>query len=389
MFSGSRSDYAHVRPVIREALKLGHECEVIAGGAHVATGTLEQFARDDLPAPYVLQNHPTDTPANLGAACGAWAGQSAQWMADNRPDWLVLHGDRSETLAVATAAHALRVPIAHLEGGDYTAGGTLDDAQRHAITKLAALHLVTNAQSAERVRKMGEEDWRVHVVGQPILHNVNPWPVRKIVAELRIDPKRPIILLIVHPTPDQKLRAIVRGVRAAMVKAGAMTVLVAPNADPGPSWEALKVMATSYWHHNVYNPEHNGCDDGPRLPYRYVNHTLDPDLFAGLLDAFGKRELVGCIAGNSSAGIKEAPYYCAPAVNIGPRQLGRLASSATVHVNEHIRRIRDGILYALGPACIEACRDAVNPYGGHGAATRIIEALSQPLDNITHKRMTY
>ena len=118
-----------------------------------------------------------------------------------RPDMMVIYGDRFEAFAAVIAATQMNIPTAHIEGGDLTEGGALDDSVRHSVTKLAHLHFTTNDQASNRVLGMGEEPWRVHTVGLPAIDMIkagNYAAPDEVAERLGLDLRKPIIIFTQH-----------------------------------------------------------------------------------------------------------------------------------------------------------------------------------------------
>ena len=234
------------------------------------------------------------------AACLAGA---ARVLERRVPEVVVVHGDRGEHLMVAFAALNLGIAVAHTQGGDRS--GNVDEIQRHAISKLAHLHFPETEPAGERLRRMGEDDWRVHVVGSTYVDRIvagmytPPDDARR---ALGLDADEPFLLVLVHPetyrSRDENRRlaeAVLEGARATGLRA----VVTYPAADPG--YEAvLEALAAR-------------ADD----PAFVVRANVENDVYLGLLA--GAEALVG----NSSAALVEAPYFRLPAVNVGDRQRGR------------------------------------------------------------------
>jgi UDP-hydrolysing UDP-N-acetyl-D-glucosamine 2-epimerase len=234
------------------------------------------------------------------------------------PDVVVICGDRFEQLAVAMAAAYLNKTIAHIEGGDVT--GSIDESVRHAITKLAHIHFVTNDDAARRVLAMGEDpryvfntgSLDVEVAAQPTPTLTND-QVNNYGVGHTVDITQPFLMVIQHPvTTDADNR---RHLETTMNAIGALampTIWFWPNSDAGTG-EMADSLRNFREHHGAAT-EH----------IRFITN-VPVDEFIALLKA------TSCLVGNSSAGIKECSYLGTPVVNVGDRQQGRLNGEHVVH----------------------------------------------------------
>lgn len=293
------------------------------------------------------------------------AGEAARAMAavaaaldEDRPEALLLVGDRSETLAAAVAASIVRVPIVHLHGGEETEGA-IDNTFRHAITKLSHLHLTTHPVHAARVRQMGEADDAVHVVGPPGLDNLHrsDLPGRTdLLASLGLrDPAPdPLVAVTIHPTTlsdgpeDQEAAAVA----AALDGIGAHVVVTMPNADAGGDaigrlWER--------W--------------AARRPDVVLVRSLGERRYWALMHA------ADVMVSNSSSGLIEAPAAHLPVVNVGDRQRGRLRHPMTLDVPPDAEQIRAALATATAPGYRAALREAAPVYPPGPCWPRILEIL--------------
>jgi UDP-N-acetylglucosamine 2-epimerase (non-hydrolysing) len=260
----------------------------------------------------------------------------AAWLADVRPEALVLVGDRFETAAAALAATLASIPIVHLHGGEQTLGA-FDDQLRHAITKLAHLHLVSHDEHARRVVALGEDPASVHVIGAPGLDNLHrdDLPrVDELAALLGVELAPPVVVVTVHPgTLETDPASAARAVAAAMRAVPATYVVTMPNTDPGaePIREILEGAAAA--------------TGGVAVA------ALGERRYWGLL------RIADAMLGNSSSGLIEAPALRLPMVNVGDRQAGRRregnvidAPAADASVEAALRRALDPAFRAAVPS---------------------------------------
>lgn len=275
---------------------------------------------------------------------------------EDRPEALLLLGDRSETLAAAMAALLARIPVIHLHGGEESEGA-IDNASRHAITKLSHLHLVSHRRHAERVAQMGEDPRTVIVVGAAGLDNLyrEDLPDAGELSKLLAHPLgEPIVIVTMHPeTLESRSLDDVYSVAKAMESVNATYVVTAPNADAGG--DAIR----DFW--KVW------CHDRAHAVFSLA---LGERAYWGLM----RRARV--VLGNSSSGIIEAPAAGATVINVGDRQRGRLRYGHVVDVPavaEDIRRALSAAVVAPRPG--PATGSDAYPIGPAGP--RIVEAIAQ------------
>ncbi len=246
-----------------------------------------------------------------------------------RSDVLLIAGDRFETAAAALAATLAAVPIAHLHGGEQTLGA-FDDALRHAITKLAHLHMVSNDEHARRVVAMGEDPAAVHVVGVPGndgLERPDLATREELEERLGLTLRAPVVAVTVHPaTLDADPAAAARAVTRAMDEVPATYVITLPNVDPGAA-EVRRLLEAA----------------ASDRPDRVTVSALGERRYWGLL------RLADAMLGNSSSGLAEAPALGLPAVNVGDRQAGRHRAANVVDVPADPEAIVDALRRVLTP----------------------------------------
>lgn len=304
-------------------------------------------------------------------AIGVCLTKAADVLADLAPNILLTIGDRGEVLACCIAAHNLRIAIAHIQGGDIS--GSLDEPVRHALTKLAHIHFPSTEASARRILAMGEESWRVHVAGDTHVDQVLLGRVTgadELRTRYRLPVNEPFLLVLQHSdsTEPDSSRAQMAETVAAALSVGQRTLFVYPCSDQGfegiiAEIEAVKDKPSVSIHKNIPAPD-----------------------FAGL------QAIAGCLIGNSSAGLIEAPYFGLPAVNVGDRQIGREHTGNVLHVPYDRFKIRAAVERALFDAGFRnACKNLTPPFGDGTAYRRITEVLATvPLDaRLLNKRMAY
>lgn len=284
-----------------------------------------------------------------------------------KPDVLLVYGDRYEALAAVIAGFQMGVPVAHIEGGDITQGGVLDDSVRHAMTKLSHLHFTTNEEATQRILSMGEESWRVHTIGLPTIDSIKQGHFAtssELFRKYHIRQNRPIVLFCQHSITTEWRRAGERvkpslGALRVLAREGVQVIILYPCNDAGGKLIIQELEKLR----NVENIQ--------------IHKSLSWYDYHGILNLCG-REGKGVVAGNSSAGIKETPIFNCPAVNIGGRQEGRLRSDNIIDVDYRTDQILCAIRLALNPPdwLDKRWKNCYNPYGDGTASAKIVDILT-------------
>jgi UDP-hydrolysing UDP-N-acetyl-D-glucosamine 2-epimerase len=350
-----RQDWGILRSTCVE-LRRHHELVLLAGGMHCEArfGSTAQSLIDQGFAPSEQMRwagEHVDAPAHAQAADAVRLVGDA--LARHAPDALLLVGDRFETAAAALAATLAKVPIVHLHGGEQTEGA-FDNNLRHAITKLAHLHLVSHPDHARRVVAMGEDPASVHVVGAPALDNLRRDDLatrEELEHHLGITLAAPVVLVTLHPAtlggaPEVEVAAML----AAMDRVPATYVITLPNVDPGAAAIRQRLV-----------------DAGTR-DRRCVVDALGERRYFGLM------RLCAAMLGNSSSGIIEAPVLRLPVVNIGDRQKGRVRGGNVLDVPADASAITAALERAIDPA-FRTTLPEHGPFGDGHSAARIVDIL--------------
>jgi UDP-hydrolysing UDP-N-acetyl-D-glucosamine 2-epimerase len=368
----SRADYSHLYWPLRElSAHPGVVLAVFALGAHLSPefgSTLKEIERDGFPIQARIEcllSSDTDTgmAKTIGVAILGLADALTAW----RPDLLLLIADRYEMLAPASVALALRIPIAHIEGGEISQGA-IDDQVRNALTKLAHIHFTSTPTARRRVIGMGEEPWRIHHAGAPSLDHLRRSALLDrptLEVKLSIKFERPAILVAYHPvTILKETTAEAHALFAALAETPGQLIFVYPNSDAGgyALIERTRALAATRPHTNIF-----------------VN--LDAVTYWSLLGN------VDAMVGNSSSGIMEAASFALPTVNVGMRQQGRERARNVIDVPADASAILAAIQRALSPEFREILRGMTNPYGDGTAAKTIAHILTTvPLEGLLIKQ---
>lgn len=275
------------------------------------------------------------------------------------PDFLIVLGDREESITTALIGAYMNIPVIHVAGGDRVVGN-VDDQVRHAVTKLAHVHCATNQESADRMIRMGEQPFRVHVTGNPGLDRLVSVPeidVAEIGKELdfplRAD--QPFVLLIQHVISTEIEQAFdqMYTTLKAVESLGIPTIMSYPNSDVG-SHDIIRAI-----------------DQFHTIKHLKVVRNIPRHLFVNIM------RRASCMIGNSSAGIMEAPLLKLPVVNIGNRQKGRLHASNVQFVSHDTQAIIEAVTRAVyDNAYREVVETCENPYGDGNSSDRIADIIA-------------
>jgi UDP-hydrolysing UDP-N-acetyl-D-glucosamine 2-epimerase len=388
VFTGNRAEYGLQYPILR-AIKNHSDLEykLIVSGAHLDSNfgsTCQEIENDGFEI-YAEVKIEMDANSLFSTAQAIGSGiiEISKVLATLRPDFLIVYADRFEGFAAVIAASQMNVPTAHIEGGDLTEGGALDDSVRHAMTKLSHLHFTTNDQATNRIMGLGEEPWRVHTVGFPAIDLIaeGNYASKEVVLEtIGLDPARPIVLFTQHSVTtefDFAGEQILSSLKALeqLAKEGVQVVVTYPNNDAGG--KAIIDKLVEFDHRSQENI--------------FLRKSLGRYLYHGVLALALHQEIKIVCLGNSSSGIKETPAFGCPTVNIGSRQDGRLRGQNVIEVGYLSHEIYEAVKEALhNERFREICREAPNPYWLGESGPKIARILADtPIDQrLIRKKMT-
>lgn len=355
--TGTRAEFGIVSPLLQ---KIKHHpdfsLQLYATGMHLMKeyGSTITLVRQAFPE---VTNLPARFSSNTNEGMVAFASQLLKQLStvflSNRPDVVLVHGDRIEMLAVAMAASYMGIPLLHTQGGDLT---MVDNAARHAISKLAHTHFPATAEAKSVLLQLGESKDRVHMVGTLALDTILHTPLmtkQQTLSWLQLDQDQDFVLILVHPVTSnfkenaKQMRLILR----AAVCAKLPLVVVYPNADAGSAGIIESIESFSYKKLRSFK----------NVPYEQFL-------------ALEKHAAVWL--GNSSAGIVDSPSFQTPVINIGPRQSGRLRSKNIIDVDYNATAIESAIETCLHNKNFKATVKKVkSPWGDGRTSDRIISYL--------------
>jgi UDP-hydrolysing UDP-N-acetyl-D-glucosamine 2-epimerase len=375
--SGSRADYGLLRPTLA-ALEQDprFELRLLVTAMHLDRSYGDSLAEIEADGYAIAARVPAGGPVrrrgdfarNLGHATIAFADA----LAEIEPDILLVLGDRFEILAAALAASDLAVPVAHIHGGELSEG-SLDDAVRHCVTKLSALHFVATRAYAERVCQLGEDPEHVHVVGAAGPESIRHLRLLErdaLAASLSLEElATPLLALTMHPESlhpqlaAKQAHALTSAVEEVLEGEGRV-VITLPNDDPGNAAVREELQSWSGRTANVA-----------------VFATLGQLRYLSLL------RHADALVGNSSSALIEAPSFGLPVVNVGERQRGRVRAANVVSCPPQRDAIATALRRALDPAFRTSLADLKNPYDHGDMARRVLAVLAgTPLEGLRDKR---
>jgi len=388
VFTGNRAEYGLQFPILKAIdAHPDLEYQLLVSGAHLDDNfghTLDEI-RDDgfhIDAEVKIKMD-FDSQIATAQAIGSGVLSISQVLEQIKPDIMVVYADRFEGFAAVIAASQMNIPTAHIEGGDLTEGGALDDSVRHAMSKLSHIHFTTNQQATNRIAAMGEELWRIHTVGFPAIDLISEGKfasAKEVVDKLGLDLSRPVVLFTQHSVSTEFGKAAEQLTPSLvaieqLATEGVQTILTYPNNDAGG--QAIISQLENFSEANIQNTQ--------------VCRSLGRHLYHGVLALARDISLQIACVGNSSSGLKETPAFNCPTVNIGSRQEGRLRGENVIDANYDSDTISAAIRRCFYDEEFRTtCRNAENPYWLGDAGPKIAEVLATvSLDQkIIRKKMT-
>ncbi|MBW8039131.1 MAG: UDP-N-acetylglucosamine 2-epimerase (hydrolyzing) [Planctomycetes bacterium] len=351
--TGTRAEFGKLKPLIR-CLNDTDQCEVhlFVTGMHLLEkygGTAREVLRE-FPNVYLYNNQAFGSRMDITLSNTIYG--FGYYISEISPDLIIVHGDRVETLAGAIVGALNNILVAHIEGGELS--GTIDELMRHSVTKLAHIHFVANEQAKKRIIQLGEIEENIIIIGSPdidVMSSEDLPALENVCKHYNIDFDEHAILLY-HPVTSElkKLKRSVKELIDAVIESGLNYVVIYPNNDPG-----CKILIEEY-----------SKLDG--LP----NFKLFPSIqFESFLVLLKNAKF---IIGNSSAGIREAPMYAIPTINLGSRQHNRFRHDSIFDVKEKGKMILKAITDISNNSYkFEPCYF----FGNGGSALKFKEALNK------------
>jgi UDP-N-acetylglucosamine 2-epimerase (non-hydrolysing)/GDP/UDP-N,N'-diacetylbacillosamine 2-epimerase (hydrolysing) len=359
--TSSRADYSHLHwPLRALAEHPGVELKLIVLGAHLSPEfglTIQEIERDGFAIDGRIECLlSSDTDVGMAKTIGLATLSLADLLGTMRPDLLLLIADRYEMLAPASVALALRIPVAHIEGGEVSEGA-IDDAVRNALTKMSHIHFTSTEAARERVISLDEEPWRVHRAGAPSLDHLvkrRLYGREELEGRLGAALRERVLLVAYHPvTLLEDTTAEAEELFAALEKVDGQILFCYPNSDAGS--RSLIERAKAFLARR---------GDG------HIFTNMDALTYWSLLAQ------VELLLGNSSSGIMETGSFALPTVNVGMRQKGRERARNVIDAAPVAEEIVAAVERARGEEFRRSLVGMANPYGDGHAAERIVEVLT-------------
>lgn len=375
ILTGSRGEWGYIRPLLKLIDKRDDvDYRLVVTNMHLLPSygnSYKEIEADGFKIHYKIHMYlDGDSHYTMAKSLGICLSSLPDIIENEKPDWLLLAGDRGEQLMGAIAAGYTYTPVAHIQAGEVS--GNIDGMARHAIGKLVHLHFASNEDAKERLIKLGEEEFRVFNVGAPQLDELveaRYTEVDELEKNNMFDLAKGFLLAVLHPVTEESNRA---GEQARMFieclnEFDLPKILIMPNNDTGSS-EIRRAINT----------------------YRKGEYHI----FANLKreDYLGYLKACSCIVGNSSSGLLEAPSFRTPAVNIGNRQYMRFRGNNVIDVDWEKTSIIDAIKRASSSEFKEYLINNVDyPYGDGHSSERILDILLKTKvdEKLLIKHLTY
>lgn len=377
VITSCRADYWLMKSLI-SLLHNSDTCEMhlIALGAHLSPfhgHTVDFIKRDGFRIAAQMETlTASDTSVGLCKSLGLTVLSATEHLSNIAPDMVVLLGDRYEIMGVAQVAYSLKIPVAHIHGGERT-DGALDDVYRHVITKLSCLHFVAHKDYANRVKQLGENPSNIFVVGAACIDQIQHMKHMKrdvLLEALELGAKDKYALISYHPTTlasTEEDESIVHNIFRVLLDTEYKLVVTKANADPrGNSINRILAEYVALHPNRVKLFDTLGGD----LNYSAIEHC---EFFVG----------------NSSSGIIEVPYFHKPNINIGSRQNGRKRATSTINCSGSFECLTHSVAKMLSADWRKSnVEDAQMVYGEAGnVAKTIYEVISTiSLDGLINKQ---
>ena len=348
--TGTRADFGKLKPLIGAMRDTdGFVPQIFVTGMHMLErfgSTWEEVAKSELASVYPFVNQaPGDS---MDIVLAKTVTGLSNFVRESKPDLLVVHGDRVEALAGAIVGTLNNVRVAHIEGGELS--GTVDEVLRHAVSKLSHWHFVSNEESRDRLIQLGESEESVFVIGSPDI-DVMDSPLlpslEEALGHYRLNLQE-YGILIFHPvtTELESIEASTQVLMDALVKDGREIIVIESNND----WGSEKIRAVFAEYHSV--PTFHFF---PSMRFEYFLVILRNAQF---------------MIGNSSAGVREAPHYGVPAINLGSRQHNRVRSDLVINANITSEAIAQALV-----AAGDVPRESEQNFGDGRSVQRFVEVL--------------
>lgn len=365
--TGTRAEYGLLRPLIQKIDNDSDlELQLVVTGMHLSPEfglTYQEIEQDGFEI--TGRNEmllSSDTPNGITKSIGLGTIGFADIFTRIAPDMVVILGDRYEALAAATSAMIHRIPIAHIHGGELTLG-VIDDAIRHSITKMSALHFTSTEEYRRRVIQLGEEPERVFYVGALGVENIKTHKLmskEELSKNIGFSLDTPFVLVTFHPVTLE-------------------------NSTAGEQFENLLDALDRFPEYHVIFTKANADTDGRIINQKideYVNRNKGKSVAfdsLGMTRYLSALQYCEMVIGNSSSGIVEAPSFNIPTVNIGDRQLGRIRAKSVLDCLNSADDISRAMKKAKELKVSKALEDVKNPYEKSNTSGNMLSEMQKYL----------
>lgn len=373
--TGTRADFGLMLPALKAIEGQGFRLQIYITGMHLMPkfGRTAKMVKKVFPGGKIINSvFKNDNRFSLALFCGSFIKKLTAELKKNPVDLVLILGDRPEALSTALVCLYLGIPVGHLHGGDVTL--TIDGMARHAITKLASLHFPATKKAAQRIKRLGEENWRIKLTGAPGLDAIKNYQLpsrQEVFKKIRIDyfPGK-FILFLQHPyyeggkSADKQVAESLAAVKSFKIP----IIAVYPNADPGGKKIIKKI------------------DEEKNNPLFHIFPNIEYKYFLAL------EKEAAVIVGNSSSAIIEAASFKTPVVNVGLRERDREQGRNVINAEPNRKSIEKAIKKSLFDGkYLNSLKTLKNPWGDGRASERIIKAIKSLHFNekLLNKKLAY
>lgn len=375
--TGTRAEYGLLRPLIKKIDAAGNlTLTLIVTGMHLSPEfglTYREIEADGFKIDKRIEMLlSSDTPGGVLKSMGLELITFADYLAEKNIDMIVLLGDRYESFVVAAAALFFGIPIAHIHGGESTEGA-VDEALRHSITKMSAIHFAATEVYRRRIIQLGEQTDSVYNVGALGIENIKEMPLlnkKSIESFIGLTFETPVFMVTYHPVTMENFTAQ----KQMEDLLGALD-----------HYQDCKIIFTKA------NSDVGGRIINQLIDNYATSHADRCAVFAsmGQLRYFSALNYCSMVIGNSSSGIIEAPSFHIPTVNIGDRQKGRVCAKSVIHCGTDTKDIIEAIENAFGLIKSECLKHVDNPYEKKGTSDEMVFYIEKYLNNKVNKKKKF
>ena len=371
--TGARSEWGYIRPILRLCQQREIEYFICATNMHLLPShgmSVNEIRADGFEVSdeiyMAVDGHNHYTHAK---ALGIFLCSFTDVVMRVRPDWIVLAGDRGEQLIGAIVGAYTYTPVAHIQAGELS--GNIDGVARHALGKFTHMHMAANQDADDRLRRLGEEEVRIQLVGAPQLDELEQnlhTDLSVLESNYAIDLSQPYMLVVQHAVTEEYDQAAnqIQTTIEAINEFDIAKIWVLPNNDAGSDIIRQGILKQ-------------------RRADVYLFENLKREDYLGFLRG------AACMVGNSSSALLEAPSFGIPAVNIGRRQAQRVQGENVINAPFNTAEIIGAVQRALSEEFCESLSGCENPYGDGHSSQRIVDILENTRhdDRLLIKELTY